>query len=183
MTRARELSDSVRSHVTDHLKLKDVHSTMDKRLVMHVMNKTKEFSSQAHICYKFYEDLLSLVKGDARSSMACPKEWTSGAPTPSAPTSSSSSGAAIAELSSRGRSEKDVMDALSRIGCEIGSQCTCAETRLLYKVTDISVKAVTLKGVGDEKKYKQYKLTVPTEEFHMKFTKIKTDCDEMDRGV
>ena len=182
MIKARELSDSMRAHVKDHLKLKDVHSTMDKRLVMHVMNKTKEFSSVSHICYKFYQDLLDLVQVDMRSIVPCPFEWKCGAPAPSAP--AASSGVGIAELSSRERSESDVKDALARVGCEVGSHCTCVNTKLVYEVVSISTTSVTLKGIREPKVYKSvYNVTIPADELCEKFTHIKTGCDETDRGV
>ena len=144
MTEARKvMEDALKAPTVNIGKLERARDLLDQRLVKHVLNRSRDFKSSADICFKFLEDVVAA----GAASTHCPSQWQQ-KKTASSTNAASGVKRGIQELTASGPSLASIIDVLKSKGCEVGSQCTHAQSGKSYKVVSITNTAVEFKGTG-----------------------------------
>jgi hypothetical protein len=147
MAEARKVvEDAMKAPTINVIKLERARDLLDQRLVKHVLNRSRDFKSSADICFKFLEDVVA----SGAASAHCPAQWQQKKPTSGGTNVASGSKRGIQELSASGPLLTSIVEVLKSKGCEVGSQCTHAQSGKTYKVVAITNDAVEFKGTGSK---------------------------------
>ena len=164
MVESRQVIKQAKKHVgVDQERLQRAVDYFDKRLIKHVLNRSKDFKNMTEICTSFLHEVC--VDAGA-SSVGCPSHWH-----PQASKAQESRKRSIAELSQSGFNLDLAKEALKQKNCVIGAHCVYADNHLPYKVMAIDSDGLVLQAVGLQRDaYKEHvSIKVPHESISSKF--------------